>query len=89
MTDIVQADIFFFVATIAVGVVSIAFVVLIYYLVKLLQDVRHVVQTVQDEINKLIIKRQKIEIQALTFKKILGALAQGKLFRNKGQIGDE
>lgn len=49
MTTLIHADIFFFVTTIAVAVITIALTVLIVYLVKVFRSVRKIADAVSDE----------------------------------------
>jgi hypothetical protein len=49
MTTLIHADIFFFVTTIAVVVVTIAITVLIVYLVKVFQSVRKIADAINEE----------------------------------------
>jgi uncharacterized protein YoxC len=85
MNDIVQADIFFFVTTIAVLVIAIAIVVLIYFVVKAVQEIRKVVRTIEQEVDNLVIKRHNAEVYTLTIQKVLKALVKGELFRPSGR----
>ncbi len=49
MTTLIHADIFFFVTTIVVVVVGIAFTIALIYLVKVLRDIKEVTQQVKEE----------------------------------------
>jgi hypothetical protein len=49
MEELVHADIFFFITSIAVVVVAIVLVVAIVYLIQILHDVRHVSRRIRDE----------------------------------------
>lgn len=49
MDTLIHADVFFFVTTIAVVVVGIAFTVVLVYLAKILRDVKEVTEQVKEE----------------------------------------
>ena len=47
MTQLARADAFFFITTIAVGVLSVFAVVALYYVIRILRDVREVTERVR------------------------------------------
>jgi hypothetical protein len=54
MESFVQADIFFFVTTIMVAVISILLVVLLLYVIKLIRDIYIIMEIVREEAVELI-----------------------------------
>jgi len=82
LNDIAQADIFFFITSIAVIAVSIAVVIAIYYMVKVIEEVRAVVRAIRHEITTLTAKRRQLEVHLLTAQKVVKSLAKGGLFRS-------
>jgi hypothetical protein len=80
MDDLIHADIFFFVTTIAVVVVGIGLSVALYYAVGILRDVRAVVQKVRKASNELEqdfedlrvgVKNESVRVRTL-FELVLG-----------------
>ncbi|HYC82942.1 MAG TPA: hypothetical protein VEB60_00125 [Candidatus Paceibacterota bacterium] len=49
MDNLIQADIFFFVTTVAVALIALGLSVAIYYAVKILRDVKDISTTVKEE----------------------------------------
>ncbi len=85
MEGFLKADIFFFVTTIAVIFVSVALVVVLVYLIKILRDFLYVSKKVKDESDKII--RDVDEFRG-EFKKRSGSWAEiiaffSKLFKIK------
>ncbi len=54
MQDIVKADVFFFVTTIAVVVVSIVLVIALMHAIKIMRDVKHVSEKAREEIDSIV-----------------------------------
>lgn len=49
MNDILQADIFFFIASVALTITSLLFVIALIYLIKFLREAKHVMDIIQYE----------------------------------------
>jgi|YelNatPaOPRAMG01_1025707.scaffolds.fasta_scaffold14155_1 5-bromo-4-chloroindolyl phosphate hydrolysis protein len=75
MDTLIHADIFFFITTIAVIVISIILGVVLYYLVKILKNVRDITESVKEETN-LIRKdiqdaRENIKVEGFKLKHLI------------------
>ena len=53
METFMKADIFFFVTTVAIGVLAVGAGIIIFYIVKILKDVKHISETVLRESDKV------------------------------------
>lgn len=84
MTELVKADIFFFVTTIAVIVVSVILIVFLIYAMKILRDVRHISETARKEVDEVVndIKelRGNVREEGMRFSSIASTLS-GFLFK--------
>jgi 5-bromo-4-chloroindolyl phosphate hydrolysis protein len=75
MDTLIHADIFFFITTIAVIIISIILGVVLYYLIKILKNVRDITESVKEETN-LIRKdiqdaRENIKIEGFKLKHLI------------------
>lgn len=74
MEDVLKSDIFFFVTTIAVALVSAGLIVVFVYLIKILNDFLFISRKVKEEGEKIIkdveAVREKAEKEGLRMKKI-------------------
>ncbi len=53
MNELLQADIFFFVSTILLSAISVVFIVALFYVVKVVKDVRSITRIVHRETERL------------------------------------
>ncbi len=85
MADIVQADIFFFITTIAVIVVGIGLVIFLYYAITITQDIRFIVKKVRklsDEFEKdFVDMRAQIKSEGLRIGTIFNFIS--RFFKSK------
>lgn len=93
MTDIVKADIFFFVTTIAVIVISVLLVALLMYAMKILRDVRHISDTARKEIDEVVKDigelRINVKKEGSRFGVIASTLSHFLFKRGKGRKNDK
>lgn len=75
MNTLVHADIFFFVTTIAVAVLTIALTVLIVYLVKVLRNMREITDAIKEE--TILVRRDIGDLR--TEVRARGARAKGMM----------
>lgn len=54
MENIIQADIFFFITSIAVIVFTICLAIVMFYVVRILKDMKHISKTMSQESDKLL-----------------------------------
>jgi len=54
METLVKADIFFFVATIALALITVGFIVAMIYVVRILNDVKYVSKRAKEETDKIV-----------------------------------
>jgi len=92
MNPLLQADIFFFITSIAVIVVTIALVVALFFLVQILRDVRYVSKRVREESDRVledvehlrsfVVKEGK---KAIDIKKLIGEVLNVFLPKRKSR----
>ncbi len=89
MEGMLKSDIFFFVTTIAVVVISIGLLIAVFYLIKILKDIRHISDKVKEESDEIIkdVKslREGVKKEGLRFKDV--SLFFINLFRSKKKSG--
>ena len=54
MDTLVQADIFFFITTIAIVVVTIAILIALFFFIQILRDVRYTSKRIREETDKIV-----------------------------------
>ena len=54
MNDLIKLDVFFFITTIAVLALSIAVIIVLVYLIKIMRDVRYISQKIRIESDEII-----------------------------------
>ena len=64
MSTLLQADIFFFISSIAVIVITVAIGIAVYVIIKMVQEVRTLVRIVQSEVEAFSFKRQRMMLKA-------------------------
>lgn len=96
METIAQADIFFFVTTIAVVVVGLFALVALYYLITFLRDAHEIMHIIRSEASEIIDDieqfRKNIEGKATRINKILGIFTTAQFLRKflkRGSHDDE
>ena len=60
VSDFVQADIFFFITSIAVVVLTITLVVTLVYVIQILRDVRYVSKKMREESDRIIVDVEQV-----------------------------
>lgn len=85
MESLAQADIFFFVTTIVVVVVGIAFLIVLLYLIQFLRDLNEIFHVIREEavhvIDDIEAFRENIEGKASKLNKLLGILTTTRVLR--------
>lgn len=76
MNTLIQADIFFFVSTIALVVISIGLVVAVLYVIKILRDVSEVSTKVREESDEMIADFKALRTNLKTEGFRLGAIGR-------------
>ena len=88
MNSLISADIFFFVTTIALILITAFFIVALVYLVRVLKDASHISKKIRDESDEIIKDvssfREKVREKGFKLVDILGIV--GKFIRPKSRI---
>lgn len=69
MSTLVQADIFFFISSIAVVLVTVAVLVVAYHVVKTVREIRRLIGSVREEVDALRDQRKRIALSVRFFRK--------------------
>lgn len=90
MDTLVQADIFFFITTLAIVVVTIAILVALFFLIQILRDIRYVSRRVREQSDRVLSDVEELRAflkregkRALDIKDLIGGVLQ--VFRGKKQ----
>lgn len=93
METVIQMDIFFFVTTIAVILLTVLHAVLLVYLIKLLRDARTIVDIIRDEAGDIIEDveelRENVKHKAKRFSGLLGAVTTARFIKRVLKGKDE
>ena len=85
MEDLAQADIFFFVTTIAVVVITVLLVVLLVYAIKFVRDARVIAKMVLDEAHEIMDDvdefRKNVKHKAGRISGLLGVVTTARFIR--------
>lgn len=90
MNELVKADIFFFITSIAVVVASVVLTVAFIYLIQILRDVRYITKRVRRESDEIIedvhearnFIKKEVQ-QALDIKELIGGVVQSVFSRGR------
>lgn len=69
MPTLVQADIFFFISSIAVVLVTAALLIVAYHVLKVVREIRALIGSVREEVEALQARRRQIVLSARFFRK--------------------
>ncbi len=66
MESIIHADIFFLITSIAVVIFTICIIVIAFFVIRILNDIKHISKTVQEESSKLVGDIEKLRATAMS-----------------------
>ena len=86
MDTFMKADVFFFVTTLAVVLVSTVLIIALVYLIKVLRDVKDLIRDVKEEAESIMDDfedfKQNISAKAKFFSKFVGAVTSATFIQN-------
>jgi hypothetical protein len=88
MSDLLKSDIFFFVSTIAVIILTVLLIIALVYLIKILRDARYLADRAKKEGDAILDDVESLRLEArLTGLKVLNSII--KFFTRKTRSHDE